>query len=79
MSKFWESIKRIFSLKVSKNYFYQVYGKKCGQTCQIWSKYVIFGENCQNGVILGAKMTSYVKIFGKWSNKFFPKGFEKLF
>ena len=29
----WESIEIIFSLKVSKNYFHQVYGTKCGQTC----------------------------------------------
>ena len=29
-----------------------------------------FGENYQNSDILGAKMTSYVKIWGKWSNNF---------
>ena len=39
----------------------------------------IFGENVQNWVILGAKITSYVKISGKWSKNFFTKTFEKLF
>ena len=38
-----------------------------------------FYENVQNWVILGAKMTSYVKILGKWSKKFFTAKFEKLF
>ena len=40
---------------------------------KIWSKYAIFGENGQNWVILGAKMTSYVKIWDKWSNNFLSK------
>ena len=31
MSKFWESGPIILSLKVSKNYFSQVYGQKCGK------------------------------------------------
>ena len=38
-----------------------------------------FGENGQNWVILWAKMRSYVKIWGKWSNNYFPKSFKKLF
>ena len=29
--------------------------------------------------ILGANMTSYVKILGKWSKNFFTKKIEKLF
>ena len=39
----------------------------------------IFGENGQNWVILGAKMTSYVKIWGKWSNNFFIKVYKNYF
>ena len=34
-----------------------------------------FWENVKNCVILGAKMTSYVKILGKWSNNLFTKSF----
>ena len=45
----------------------------------IWSKLVIFGENVQNWVILGAKMTSYVKIWGKWSNNFSLKVSKNYF
>ena len=37
-----------------------------------------FGENGQNWVILGVKMTSYIKIWGKWSNNF-PSKFLKIF
>ena len=33
MSNFWESGPIILSLKVSKNYFSQIYGQKCGQKC----------------------------------------------
>ena len=40
--KFWESDKIIFSQKVSKNYFRQVYGQKFGQKCYYWGK---FGQN----------------------------------
>ena len=36
------SDKIIFSLKVSKNYFSQVYGHKPGQKCHQWRK---FGQN----------------------------------
>ena len=39
----------------------------------IWSKSAIFGENGPNWVLLGAKMTSYVKILRKWSQNFFTK------
>ena len=45
MSKFWESGPIILSLKVSKNYFSQVYGQKCGQKCH-WSGQ--FGPNNNN-------------------------------
>ena len=45
----------------------------------IWSKYVIFGENGHNWAIFGAKMTSQVKIWGKWSKKIFSINLEKLF
>ena len=31
-----------------------------------------FGENGQSLDILGAKMTSNVKILGKWTNNFYP-------
>ena len=55
MSKFGENGQIIFSPKDSKNYFSQVYGHKIGQKCQKWRK---FGQNGQNWVILGAKMTS---------------------
>ena len=62
MSKFGESGKIIFSLKVSKNYFCQVYGTKFGQKCYDLRK---FGQNksflVENGqfwVVLGTKMTS---------------------
>ena len=33
MSTFWESDQKIISLKVSKNYFSQVYGHIFGQNC----------------------------------------------
>ena len=45
----------------------------------IWSKWDILGENVPNlgeGVV---KMTSYVKILGKWSKNFFTQKIEKLF
>ena len=42
----------------------------------IWSKYVIFGENGQN---LGAKMTSYVEIWGKLWNNFVPSKSHSFF
>ena len=42
MSKFGEIGGIIFSLKDSKNYFNQIYGQKCGQTCHYWRK---FGQN----------------------------------
>ena len=45
----------------------------------ILSKWVIFGENGQNSDILGAKMTSYIKIWGKWSNNFSLKVSKKYF
>ena len=46
----------------------------------IWLlKQFIFGENDQNWVISVTKMTSYVKIWGNWSTKFFHKRFLKLF
>ena len=72
MPKFWKSGQIIFSLKVSKDYFSPVYRHLFGQKCNQW------GQFCQNmsllvkmvqigsfGPILGAKMTSYVKIWGK--------------
>ena len=42
MSKFGEIGQIIFSHKVSKNYFIQVYGQKSGQKCHQWRK---FGRN----------------------------------
>ena len=42
MSKIGESRKIIFSIKVSKNYFSQVYGQKLGQKCDLWGE---FGQN----------------------------------
>ena len=82
MSKFGESNKRILSLKVSNNYFSQGHGHKFGQICNSWGQ---FGQNRSFLVnivkigqflhILGAKMMSYVKILGKWSNNFFSKSF----
>ena len=42
MSKFGESGQKILSLKVSKNYFSQVYGQKFGQKCHYLRK---FGQN----------------------------------
>ena len=79
MSKFWESGQIIFSLKVSKYYLSQVYihlfGQKChqwGQLCQKRSLLVKMVKIVSFWPILGAKMTSYVKILGKWSNDFLP-------
>ena len=70
MSKFEESGKIILSLKVSKHYVSQVYGQISGQ-------HVIIGVNLfkighflvkmvKIGSFFGAKMTSYVRILGKW-------------
>ena len=42
MSNFWESGPIILSLKVSKNYFSQIYGQKCAQKCHKWGQ---FGQN----------------------------------
>ena len=69
MSKFGESGKIILSLKVPTNYFSQVYGQKCGKNVinggnlvkigHFWLKLPKWGH-------FGAKMTSYVEIWGKW-------------
>ena len=45
---------------------------KIGHYWLKWSKLGNFG------LFLGAKMTSYVKIWGNWSNICFSKSFEKL-
>ena len=42
MSKFEEIGQIILSLKVSKNYFSQVYGEKFGEICHYWGQ---FGES----------------------------------
>ena len=42
MSTFGESGEKSFSLKVSKNYFNQVYGHNFGQKCHYWGQ---FGQN----------------------------------
>ena len=70
MSKFWEGGQIIFSLKVSKNYFSQVYGHDFGKKCDYWCQ---FDQNKSFLVkmvkigafwhILGAKMTLYVKFW----------------
>ena len=55
-------------LKDSKNYFSQVYGHIFGQNVINGVSLVKIGhfwENGQNCIILGAIMTSYVKILGK--------------
>ena len=39
MSKFEESGQIIFSLKVSENYFSQVYGHNFGQKCHLWGQF----------------------------------------
>ena len=44
------------------------FSQKCHMLLLV--KIVSFGDNGQNWVILGAKMTSYVKICGKSSNNF---------
>ena len=68
MSKFWESGPINLSQKVSKIIsvrFMDSNVVKMSLMGSIWSKYVIFGENGQNWVILhnlGVKMPSYVKI-----------------
>ena len=59
--KIWGKWSNYFSLKVSKNYFSQVYGHKF---CQIVINGVNLGENVPNGFIFGVKMTSYLKIWG---------------
>ena len=82
MSKFGESGQIMFSLKVSKNYFSQVYGHNFGQNVINGVNLVKIGhfcENAQNSDFLGAKLTPYVKIWGKWSNNFFSKSFKILF
>ena len=47
-----------FSLKVSKNYFSQVYGHKFGQNCHKW------GQFCQNRSFW-VKMVQYWVILGQ--------------
>ena len=67
--------------KRDRNNFYNLLGKNYLTTFpQILTydvllapKYVIFRENGQNWVILGDKTMSYVKIWGKWLDNFFPK------
>ena len=82
MGKFWESGPIIVFVKVSKNYFSQVYGHKFGQNVinggqfdqnrSFWMKmvqnWVILGQNGATGQNLG-KMVEY----------FFSKSFYKLF
>ena len=82
MSKFGESGQIIFSQNVSKNYFSQVYGQKCGKNVINGVNLVKIGhffvKMVKNGSFwhnLGGKMPSYVKTMGKWSNNFDPKGF----
>ena len=74
MSKIEESGKKIFSLKVSKNYISQVNGHIFGQKCHQWGQ---FGQNRSFSVKMAkiaslwrVKMTSYVKIWRKWSKNF---------
>ena len=62
MSKFWESGPINFSLKVTKNYFSQVYGQKFGQKCHYLRKFVqnrsFLVKMDKFGTFWGPKMTS---------------------
>ena len=58
MSKFGVSGEIIFSLKVSKNYFSQVYGFNFGQKCHSW------GQFCQNRSFL-VKMLKIGSFWGQ--------------
>ena len=74
----WGNCSNNFSLKVSKNYISQlldIYVVKNVLNVVSLVKIGNFRENGKNCVILGAKMTSYVKILGKRSNTFFSKSF----
>ena len=73
----WVSLRSfvvIFALN-QRDYLFEFYS---GNIFEVFIKGVNFfkichfGENDKYWLILAAKMTSYVKIWGKWSNNFFP-------
>ena len=76
MSKFWESGPIMLSLKVSKNYFSQVYGQKCGKNVingfnlvklghfwWKWSKSGNFGIFWDQNDVIVQNLAKEVKLF----------------
>ena len=71
MSKFWESSQIIFSLKVSKNYFSQVYVQKIVKNVingvnlvkigHFWSKWLKLGHFGDQNDVLSQNLVKFVK------------------
>ena len=82
MSKFGKIVQIFFYqkfLKIISVRFMDIILVKNVINGSIWSKQVIFGENVQNSVFLGAKLTPYIKIWGKWSKNYSVKVSKNYF